>query len=172
MDQSILESRSVTLSTGGQVPFLQGVAVAYLVEQLLNGQSANRTLLAQLRTACLTDAPVPEADREPLRDLHLVGPDGRADAVVREVVRASVHGEANGLFFVSPYTDPWDRALSDLIISREKIRGALPPGEAEALIRGAEPQNSQDPSEPGSWLNFVLRRRAEPGSGLPPPSAN
>ena len=169
-----LHHHSVLLATGVQA-LLTVTGTLFLLDRMLASKPADRALVVQLRKACLTNKPVEPEDAAAFAHYGFAEDDGTFDPIVREVVRAAIRGEDTDLHLVSPFVNAWDRALSDLVISREKVRVELPPEQAESLITGSiepvGPANTPRPKPGESWLSYVLKRRP-PGSEMPPPSAN
>lgn len=169
-----LEKHSVLLATGIQAPLLGVTGALFLLDRLLASTPDNRKLVGQLRQACLTAQPVSPELAATFAYYGFGDADGTIDPVVQQVVLAAVRGEDIDLHIVSPYVNAWDRALSDLVISREKIRGKLPTEQAETLIAGSLGLSTSSDTplpKPGeSWLSYVLKKHQ--GPGFPPPSAN
>src|SRR5438874_1755212 len=117
-DGGVWQNREVLLASGARAPLLEVVSALMLIDSFLAGSPQERGLVAALRKGCLTDRPLPEPIARPLIEAGAVRDDRTVDPVVRQVVLTSVRGEGDGLTVVSPYTDPLDRAVSDLLISR------------------------------------------------------
>ena len=162
---SRLRDKIVLLGTGARSPLFEVASALSLLDVMLAGRPEERECVFALRTTCLTGATLPERIAGPLIEDGVLRSDGTVDPVVREVVLAALRGEGEGLFVVSPFTDPLDRAVSDLIISQMKVEALLPPEQLAELF-------PTPPSEPGTWGRRMKKNGTDTGTGTPPPSRN
>jgi hypothetical protein len=163
-----LDNHSALLASGARVSLVSASVVLLLLDRMLNGTMATRNLVIRLREACLTENVIPEAILSKLTEEGFATSNGEINPLVKEIVRTAVRGEGSDLHLVTPFVSPWDRALSDFVISREKIRGGLPPEQAEPLIAA----RLLPPEKPGiSWLDYI-RKRHGTDPEMPPFSHN
>jgi hypothetical protein len=170
MSDDELYSKEVVLANGARLPRVDVIPRLYLLDVLAHGIGRERELLRALRDSCLTGNPVsPDAQRELAERGVLVG-DGTVDPTTRQVVLAAVRGEDDGLFVVTPYTSAWDRTVSDLILSRQKVRALVPPDVAELLIASRDTGEANTVRELRKWVSVVGRPDNRPGGAPPSPN--
>ena len=107
---------------------------------------------------------IPEPLANWLIDRGLVRENRTIDPVLRQVILTAVRGEGYGLFVVTPFTDPVDRAVADLLMSRAKLEELLPREELADLF----------PASLGGLGPWSSRFRKGNGGepGVLPPSPN
>lgn len=132
-----LHQKTVRLSTGQSIDL--GLASAYLnlLEGLAQGDEQERTALFRLRQVCLGDE-LTATDIPLLREGQLLLPDGTVDPQLRALVLAAVRGQGNALYLDSPFTDPWDRTVSDLFRVRDRVRFELGNERAAVLLNQSD----------------------------------
>jgi hypothetical protein len=129
--------RVIQLSSGVRWP-LRTVAgcVGQLEAYLDTDDPKERDLVYFLRQVCLGQK-ISDEQREALRTYGLLQTsDGQLEPQMKDVVLAAVRGEGRALHVVSPFTDSWDRALSDFLNARIRIRSEIDDrGEYEAFLK-------------------------------------
>jgi hypothetical protein len=170
MSQEELFSKEVLLANGAWLPRADVIPRLYLLERLSHETGRGRILLTVLRESSLTGNAVPHDMQDELSKRGVLMEDGTVDPATRQVVLAAVRGEGDGLFIVTPYTSSWDRTFSDLILSRQKVRAAMPPEVAELLIGSRDVGEANTVRELRKWVTTVGRTESGPGGAPPSPN--
>lgn len=161
-----LYQKTVRLSTGEAVDL--GLASAYLdlLDGLAHGDAGGRDALVRLRRVCLGGDIAPE-DVPPLRENQLLLADGTVDPQLRAVVLAAVRGQGGGFHLESPFTEAWDRTVSDLFRARDRVRFELGNERAAELLNEPDYGGVHNTVEGlRSWADYV-RKRAVRRPGVP-----
>jgi hypothetical protein len=128
--------RDVVLSSGAICP-LTGVSGCFGLLASHLEDAVTRHLVHALRELCL-GRQISTDLMEGLREHGLIGVNEQFDVVMKAVVLAAVRGEGHNLYLVSPFTDSWDRQLSEFLDARDRIRVVLP-DEADRILAEKDP---------------------------------
>jgi len=165
MTDNEISNQIVVLCTGARVPLLSVAAILMSLETLNTGTPSERAALVALRKTSLKDQSItPDASSDLLVEAGLIDADYSIPEAVRQVVLASIRGEADGIYLGSPYTDLLDRAISDLIISLAKVGAVLPPEQLATILRTSKVEGE-------SWVQKAKRGNGD-GCAVPQPSPN
>jgi hypothetical protein len=157
--------REVQLSSGCRWPLSSVASSLGLLTSYLEDDSPEiRGLVYSLRSLCLGQ-PLSEEQKNSLREQKLLSAADDVSPVLKDVVLTSVRGEDHALYLVSPFTNHWDRGLSDYLHGRDRILAKLDPRQAAKVLKGNTLQGSFDaPSTLDQSEQKAWTKRTKPKS--------
>jgi hypothetical protein len=162
-----LHRKEVRLSNGQTVSLAAASNYLDLLETFIGSDDQDRHALYRLRQVCLGDV-MNEDDQQILKDNLLRKQDGTIDPELRAVVLSAVRGEGQALHLDSPFTNSWDRTVSNLYRSRAQIRLELGFDNAAILLNEPGFGGGDDTdTQTDGWRKFVNKKKKRAGTHGP-----
>jgi len=121
MDASALDpDKEVQLTNGSRMPLCRAAALLTLIESYVEDSAKDRELIGKLRGLSPGQLAPPEC-RQRLSDAELVDVNGRISESLAQIVESAVRGAGAAVYLVSPFSNPDDKTLADLVSAVEVV---------------------------------------------------